>query len=220
MNKHIKAKNYGWYFQQFLKLGFALSDYAKDEYLVWDADTVPLNRLNFTDDNGNNYILVKKEHHKPYFNTIDNLFKVNQKANYSFIAEHMVFNTEIVREMIKRIEENSEKQYKWVEQCIAAITDNTLQGFSEFETYGTYCLNYHPDKLIIRYLNTFRWGSLIYGISVSEKELNRLRFDLDTVSFEISVFPISLFRRFYQICLYYMFRSISKARLKIKDFPL
>ena len=47
IDKYIGSKNYGWYYQQFLKLGFALSDYARKEYLVWDSDTVPLKEIKF-----------------------------------------------------------------------------------------------------------------------------------------------------------------------------
>ena len=37
--------NTGWFFQQFLKLGFALSEYCDTEYyLSWDADTIPVIR--------------------------------------------------------------------------------------------------------------------------------------------------------------------------------
>ena len=30
----------GWYFQQFLKLAFALTSYCKGYYLTWDSDTL------------------------------------------------------------------------------------------------------------------------------------------------------------------------------------
>lgn len=39
----------GWYLQQFLKMGFALTPYAGKEYLIWDSDTIPLHKLCFKD---------------------------------------------------------------------------------------------------------------------------------------------------------------------------
>ena len=45
-----KRLNVGWYFQQFLKLGFARSKYCKDYYLSWDADTLPLAPITFFED--------------------------------------------------------------------------------------------------------------------------------------------------------------------------
>lgn len=42
--------NTGWFFQQFLKMGFALSNYCRnDYYLSWDADTIPLQKISFFD---------------------------------------------------------------------------------------------------------------------------------------------------------------------------
>lgn len=38
---------FGWYYQQFLKMEFARSRYAKDYYLIWDSDTIPLNPVSF-----------------------------------------------------------------------------------------------------------------------------------------------------------------------------
>lgn len=210
VDKHLSNHLYGWYFQQFLKLGFALSKYAKDDYLVWDADTVPLVSLIFKDEQGNTLVLPKKEHHNPYFDTITNLFDVKEFAPYSFISEHMLFNTAIVREMINTIEENSANHYKWYEQCIAASGKDALHIFSEFETYGNYCINYHPQVLLPRHLNTFRHGSRIYGIIASKKEIDSLKFDLDTVSFEIRDYPTSWHRAIMQWGLYMGCRLINK----------
>lgn len=64
--KYNAGQMTGWYFQQFLKLGFAKSKYAKTYYLSWDADTIPLGSICFEQD-GKLVFDVKKEFHKPYF---------------------------------------------------------------------------------------------------------------------------------------------------------
>ena len=68
---------------------------SKDEYLVWDADTIPLNHLEFKDHDGRYLFMPKTEHHAPYFSTIDKLFDAPKKADYSFISEHMIFNVKM-----------------------------------------------------------------------------------------------------------------------------
>lgn len=219
VNKYLSNRNYGWYFQQFLKLGFALSQYANDDYLAWDADTVPLNKISLKNENGQYLILTKKEHHQPYFNTIDNLFDAPRKADFSFIGEHMFFNVKIVREMLNVIENNSERKLSWCEQCIAARKDDCPQSFSEFETYGTYCLNYYPSTLVPRHLNTFRRGGKIFGLLASKKEIESLSFDLDTVSFELYDYPIAFSRMLIQKIFLYYCKVISKTRQKFKKFP-
>lgn len=217
VDKYLSNRNYGWYFQQFLKLGFALSNYANGDYLVWDADTVPLNPIKFINENNQHLILIKKEHHKPYFNTIDNLFNAVKKAPYSFISEHMVFRSEIVREMIGVIEAGS--NLVWYERCISARKEDVIQVFSEFETYGTYCLNYYPQLHVQRNMPTFRLGSKIFGVIASLKEIDSLKFDLDTVSFEMNNYPVSLYRCFVQKCLHCLCRLIIKVRIYIPNFP-
>lgn len=48
-------------------MGFALTPFAKEEYLVWDADTIPLNHLNFKDVGAKYLFMPKTEHHDPIF---------------------------------------------------------------------------------------------------------------------------------------------------------
>lgn len=206
LRQHMKVRcSYGWYYQQFLKLGFALSKYAEKEYLVWDADTIPLNPLVFKADENSDFFLPKTEHHQPYFDTMDRLLEVPEKASYSFIAEHMVFNVAIVREMLQKIEENAGNHLKWYELCILAISPVSPNGFSEFETYGTYCLNYYKAQLRPRFLRTFRNGGKIFGVFASQEEIESLSSELDTVSFELRDLPVSFYRRckqwiFFKFC--------------------
>lgn len=218
LTSHLGINLTGWYFQQFLKFGFALTAFAKEDYLVWDADTVPLNHLVFKDDSGHYLFMPKTEHHAPYFSTIDKLFDAPKKADYSFISEHMIFNVKIMRELIAKIGQaeipGCPKETLWFEKCIYAIQPGVLQGFSEFETYGTYCLNYYPDIFRLRKFRTFRRGGLIFGMMASTKEIDSLKDDLDTCSFELYDYPVSLHRRWLQKAFYWYCRIKNKLRTK------
>lgn len=94
-----KRLNVGWYFQQFLKLGFARSKYCKDYYLSWDADTLPLAPITFFEDE---HLLFnpKSEYNSNYFRTIERLFGYGKQTEYSFIAENMIFSKNVVGEML------------------------------------------------------------------------------------------------------------------------
>lgn len=210
--RNFKYHNYGWYFQQLLKLGFALSSDAKDDYLVWDADTIPFNALTFKDGN-KKLIFPKWEHHQAYFDTIDKLFVAPKKANYSFISEHMLFDTSIVKKMLSMIQENYKDE--WWKSIMAAVDPSEGNGFSEFETYGTFCLNYYPDIFQIRHLRTFRYCGKMFGIFVTTKEIEFLASELDTGSFEMRDYPTCIWRFLCQKFYNYICKFVLLVRTSL-----
>ena len=179
----------GWYYQQFLKMAFSLSRYCDtDYYLSWDSDTIPLRKIDFFNEKGKPYFTMKSEYHKPYFVAIERLLGITKTNNRSYIAENMLFNKDIMEELINRIQSNDQlKGNSWYEKIIYALEPETVSpmGFSEFETYGNYCFNYHPLVYEERMLPSFRKGGLIQGRLVTEKILDQLGFDQVTASFEI-----------------------------------
>jgi len=183
--RHNKANMTGWYFQQFLKMGFALTQYAKGYYLIWDADTIPLQRLSFFDEDT---ILFnpKKEHHQPYFDTITRLTGITQFAAHSFISEHMMVCTQVMKELVAKLADEGKD---WVENIIDHCDMSNIQAFSEFETYGNYCLTFHPELMKPRLLTTLRCGGRLFGRQVSDRELELLALDFDTASFERREYP-------------------------------
>lgn len=176
----------GWYFQQFLKMSFALSQYVKKHYLVWDSDTIPVNKISFFDKEGKVCINPKKEHHEPYFYMINSLFKEDLRfAPYSFISEHMMFSTSIMKELLESVASRSSLPLnQWWNAVTRNCKPNINQNFSEFETYGTYIYNKYPQCFTLRKLNTFRLGGMLFGRLVTDEELSMLSIDFDTVSFE------------------------------------
>ena len=184
-----RTKMPGWYFQQFLKMAFALSEYCDTEYyLSWDSDTIPLREIEFFSNDGSPYFTMKVEHHAPYFIAIERLFGFNTFNSRSYIAENMIFNKGVMTELINKIQSNRQlKGEAWYEKIMYALEPESVSpmGFSEFETYGNYCLKYHPNMYKERTLPTFRCGSLIQGRFVSDRILEQLGFDQAIVSFEI-----------------------------------
>lgn len=182
--------NTGWFFQQFLKMGFAFSMYCKNEYYMsWDADTIPVKKINFFDENSHPYFTMKSEYYKIYFDTMEKLIGLTKTNPSSYIAEHMMFNRDIMKELIRKIEVNNDVEGDiWYEKVMNAIPPEVIStnSFSEFEMYGTYCSKYHPDLYVERSMNGFRLGGLIQGRFVSERILQEFSgYDYSVVSFEI-----------------------------------
>lgn len=182
---HTKS---GWYYQQFLKMGFAMSRYCEtDYYLSWDSDTIPLKEIVFFDNDNHPYFTMKSEFHKPYFNTMQRVLSIGKTNPCSYIAEHMMFNKQIMEEMIAKIDSSNVNGNVWFEKILYSLEPEDISpfSFSEFETYGTYCHLFHPELYVERHLNGLRRGGLIQGRFVSERILNSLAEDFDIASFEI-----------------------------------
>lgn len=179
-------KRTGWYLQQFLKFSYAFI--CEDEYyLLWDADTIPIHKHEMSI--GDNLVFdVKTEHHEPYFETFAKLFpQYNKRASVSYISEHMIIKKTIMQELIEELSKTSIKGEVWYEKILNAIAEKDLSesGFSDYETYGLFCLNKYPNVYINR-----RWDSLRPASSFFEFDKMRdcdyewLLKDYDAVSFE------------------------------------
>lgn len=219
MVKHgLPAKRTGWFLQQFIKLGFSFSAYCNTEYyLSWDADTLPLRPVDFFTQNGKPMFTKKKEHNQAYFDTLEKLLSFKKYADYSFIAEHMMFSKNVVAAMLNDIEHSSVNGVTWYEKIINATDSTNVNSFSEFETYGNFCLNHYPNMYATQVLNTFRKAGYIAGRFISDRKLNYMSFDLDTASFELGDYPSGIEKYFcFAYHKYLKFKEqIIKKKLKI-----
>ena len=138
----------GWYFQQLLKLQFAFVEPEDDYYLIWDADTVPLRPMRFFDAQGRMLLTRATEHHAPYFETYRRLFGEEANREFSFIAQHMLVQKSIAREMLARIEEHVRGEGNWAWKIMRALPETGNNLFSEYETYGHWAKNHHRERLV------------------------------------------------------------------------
>ena len=179
----------GWYYQQFLKMQYALV--CKDEYyMVWDGDTIPCKKIHmFQEESGKPYLDMKHEYHAEYFETLGKILPGFRKViERSFISEHMLIKTEIMKSLIAEIESNSaiEGTAYW-EKIINAIPAEKIQdsSFSEFETYGTYTAIRYQDVYKLREWHSFRQGGSFFNIdTISDRDFDWLSKDFDAISFE------------------------------------
>lgn len=217
-NHGLSVRRTGWFLQQFLKLGFCYSSLCDTNYyLTWDADTLPLRDIHFFAEDGSPIFTKKKEHNQPYFDTLSKLLTLPKIATFSYIAEHMIFDKGIVKEMLGEIEKSNVVGETWYEKIVNATDSSEVNSFSEFETYGNYCLNHYPQKFKFQTLNTFRKAGYIAGRFISDRKLNYMSFDLDTASFELGDYPCGIEKYFcFAYHKYLKFKEqIIKKRLKI-----
>lgn len=169
--RNSDVRRTGWYFQQLLKMAYAEVCQVQ-YYLVWDADTLPIRNISFFNAEGKVLFNIKKEYHKPYFKTIHNLLGIKKQIKGSFISEHMMFDKNIMLNILESIEKNNKYSGMWFEKIIASIESEylSLQGFSEYETYGTYLHAKYRQVFQQRNFPTLRCGSWIFD-SVPKQEV-------------------------------------------------
>lgn len=56
-----------------LKYQFAFHEPEDDYFLIWDADTIPLRKLEFFDGQGRMLLTKAEEYHPPYFQTYEKI---------------------------------------------------------------------------------------------------------------------------------------------------
>ena len=140
---HGSENRTGWYFQQFLKWE-ARKHSKTNDYVVVDADTAFIRPMIMTFDN--KYVFYRGcQSHMPYFKTYEKLFGYLPEKQQSFIANYMIFNTEIVDEIITQIEKTRSDKKKWYKIILETIDKNEPASFSEFETYGYYMTKFHNN---------------------------------------------------------------------------
>ena len=100
------------------------------------------------------------QHHLPYFETYQKLLGHRPVRQASFIANFMLFDAGIVRELIEVIEHRT--GLNWVEALLANIDRSTMSSFSEYETYGYYSSQAHPDSSQRRNGATLNLHALLY----------------------------------------------------------
>ena len=160
----------GWYFQQFLKMEVAMKDYISDHYLIWDCDTIMLKKINFFNKKGQTIINTSNQYHKPYFEFINRL-GLKSRKQYSFICEHMMINSKIMRELIKFIGKIETTDILWVKKVLNNVNKIYLSksGFSEFETYGIFLSEFYQHTFSVRNLKSTRKGYTLFGNPNSKK---------------------------------------------------
>ena len=136
-------------------------------YLIWDSDTIPVKKINMFSKDGIPFLDTKDEYHEPYFSTMQRLIpELSKKNNYSFISEHMLINTKIMKNLIKRIENNANISGEyWFEKIINSIDKSDIggRGFSEYEIYGTFVKEFYNESYKIRNWKSLRFAGALYN---------------------------------------------------------
>jgi hypothetical protein len=179
-----KKKHAGWYLQQFIKISVAKNGEENNLRLIWDADTIPVKKINFLSENGKLIYYKGSEHHKPYFYTIEKLLGLKRFVDFSFISQCMILRSNWVKRMCNEIE--SKNSQNWIDSILNSLDSSEQQGFSEYETLGTYFFNHYSSEISITDRKWHRYGGSMIGnaCSLSNIKASQISTRYDYVTFE------------------------------------
>lgn len=178
----------GHYLQQFLKMGMARHPGILDHYLIWDADTVPLRRIEFFTPDGRILIAqADKLAVKRGCDTVKRLIGLELHGSRSLVCEHMMVRTAWMREVLEEIERHGPPGQPWPERVLSQIAPEDVEhsGFSEYQTYGHWARLKHGEEVELRELKSTRRGGEFFGMHPNRYDLDWLARRYEYASFEL-----------------------------------
>eukprot|EP01038_Epipyxis_sp_PR26KG_P005644 gene5644-7792_t len=162
----------GWWIQQLIKLGAATQIPDLSEvYVVWDGDLVPTRRWKLCERerNGNikYYIGILQAEARSIFNSEQYAKCMEALTGFSpleptnggtFVAHHMVFQKKYVNEMLTLMANKTESKDPW--PIMIMSQSKVFYRFSEYKTYATFMIRYHPNDFNYHELQMFGEGGL------------------------------------------------------------
>ena len=121
-----------WYYQQALKIAYLFRSHNPSLNLVmWDADTIPLDHIEFFDNNGTILYGSKVEFHKPYFLTLNSLFGGLPVSYLAFTLQFFASSYPESLYLIKKLRETCpqlqfENESRWVARTILSSVISML----------------------------------------------------------------------------------------------
>lgn len=154
----------GWYYQQLLKFysSYVIEDISEN-FLILDADTIPMRKVNFVDDQGKVFLhFTKGGLHKMYYDHMEKFVPqlvVNKEEKINPVVNHMVFSKQIIKDLFEQVEQRFKKPlWQAFLHCVSTkYRPNTVgftYGASEYLIYYHFCLKRHREKVIPKRIYT------------------------------------------------------------------
>ena len=186
LKRTINSERYNWYLQQFIKLELLSRLVLNENAIIWDADTIPLKKIRFFDEDNAPIFYSSNEYHLPYFKLIKKLLGFDKIITKSFIAQCFPVTHNISKHLFQEIEKFNSKP--WFDALLDCIDSNENSGFSEYETLGTFISHKYPHLLKWNKKFWSRYGySVLRENNIKFKEIDKISLDhlnFDFLSFE------------------------------------
>ena len=166
-NKYLMKKKYykeiqnrlSWYYQQILKISFLINFVEKknEGMVIWDADTILINRLKFFNKKFSNYYGTTSYFHKAYYVTNKAILNKLPKYFISSLAQFISISPLEMKFLIKKLRKKKDRinnTGEWLMHIVMgsiAKSHHIYNGslFSEYELIGQSNLMFKFKKQIL-----------------------------------------------------------------------
>jgi hypothetical protein len=184
--KDEKSREFGWWYQQLLKLGAHKQiENLSDPYIVWDSDLIVLQKWDLFDLNESTYKFAilqeqarnefnKNEYSKSIKQLID-LDAIEPDGQGTFVPHHFIFYHKVLNKFVDLIEDKTKNNDTWVK--IIMSLSKTFYRFSEYKCVATFMNKYFPDLLLFYPYSSYGENGIRYRDSqdILEKIKNFLK---------------------------------------------
>jgi hypothetical protein len=175
MWKDEQSREFGWWFQQLLKLGaFKQIKNLSDPYVVWDSDLIALRKWDIYDEKTNTYKFAilqesaKNEFNKnEYANSIRELIgieAIEPQTEGTFVPHNFIMHHKVLEHLITHIETQNKFNFNWIKSIM--LLSNTYYRFSEYKCLSTFMNFYYPELLLFYPFHEYGKHGMRYRESV------------------------------------------------------
>lgn len=181
----------GWYLQQFIKLSVLKKAREYENYVIWDADNVPLKKIDFFRSSGEVEFFTGAEAHLPYFDLTQKLLGLGKIAKFSFIAQCFPCKGVWAKNFFNFIESKFSESYQ--NTLLNLIDFKEISGFSEYETLGSFIYHNYQKQIIVSGKKWVRNGSDLIGgpDNIYREPYKQIIKDYEYIAFERWQMPSS-----------------------------
>ena len=155
LQKCDERLNFGWYWQQLLKMEFVLQQHS-DFCLIWDSDTIPFRQLSFPS-GVSGFYTRSSEFHSAYWQLNASALggEFGNYPGFSFVSQFFGVHSDVLVKMVDKITIN--RSYKdWKDVILSEILLlSTRHRLSEYELMGSFMLNTLPSNMFVEV--GFKW---------------------------------------------------------------
>ena len=185
----------GWYLQQFIKLNVLKTANEQENFVIWDADTIPLKPINFFLKSGEVEFFSGTENNPPYFEVTRKIIGSGKIAPFSFIAQCFPCKGYWAHKFFDYIEEKFQSSFEHV--LLNTINFDEGSGFSEYETLGSFIYLNFRDQVLLKPEKWFRYGAGLVGYpnNINRQPHSQLIKDYAHITFERWDEPYSILNK-------------------------